>query len=109
MKTYDYFKYGHSHPIELRVAKYSNGNLAIRLVTHEAGYAEPWSNLTVNLLDNMDSDCAFVDTNNNGEGILSWIEQNCLGATTGRMQSSGYCEYPEYQFDLQKIAEEATQ
>jgi hypothetical protein len=103
VKTIDYVKYGSVHPIELQAAKYANGNLAIRMITHEAGYAEPWSNLTVNLIDGLENDHAFVDTNNNGEGILPWIERNGLGVPTGQVQPSGYCTYPEYKFDLKKI------
>jgi hypothetical protein len=104
----NYEKYGAVHPIELQVAKYGyNNSLAIRMITHEAGYAEPWSNLTVNLVDDLKPDCAFVDTNNNGPEILQWIEENKLGKPTGRMEQSGYCKYPEYKFDLEKIKEGA--
>ena len=100
----DYKKYGTIHPITLEVNHYvDNGNLAIEMVTWEEGYAEPWSRLTTNLGDKLESDCAYVDTNNNGEDITSWIEQNGLGIPTGRIGYSGWCEYPEYKFDLDVI------
>ena len=102
------FKYGVNHPIELRKGQYyDNGNLAIRLITYENGYPEVWSDLTVNL-NKIDSDCAYIDINNNGEGILKWIEENNLGVFTREIESSGYCTYPKYKFnsDVLKNMEE---
>jgi len=100
---YDYHKYGRNHPMELQCAAYGNGNLAIMMITHEEGYAEPWSTLTVNLMDGLAPDIAFVDINDNGDDILRWIEQNGFGEPTGRTRQSGYVTYPEYKFDLEKI------
>lgn len=106
MNIINYEKYGETHPIELQRMKYvSNNNLAVHMVTHEAGYPEAWSNLTVNLDDNLDDDCGYVDTNNNGEEILSWIEENGIGVPTGRIGYSGWCAYPEYRFDLRKMTD----
>ena len=49
MKTFDLEQYGLVHPIQLKVSVYHYGkNIAIQMITHENGYAEPWSNLTVN-------------------------------------------------------------
>ena len=98
------FKYGSEHPITINLSKYSNnGNLYVGLLTHEDGFPEPWSNLTVNLAVNCEANCAFIDTNNNGEEIVSWLVENNLGKLTGRTQISDYCTYPEFEFDLDEL------
>ena len=105
MKAIPYKKYGRIHPITLEFERYAvNNGLAIEMVTWEEGYPEPWSMLTVNLDDQLESDCAYVDTNNNGQDITAWIEQNKLGVPTGRIGFSGFCTYPEYRFAIEKFA-----
>ena len=98
------FKYGSEHPITLNLSQYSNNrNLYVGLLTHEDGFPEPWSNLTVNLGINCKGNCAFIDINNNGKEIVSWLVENNLGKLTGRTQISGYCTYPEFEFDLDEL------
>ena len=98
MKTYPLEKYGMTRPIQLQVASYMNGNLAIEMVTWEDGCPEPWNTLTVNLMWPCEKDCAFIDTNNNGKEILKWLKKHELAAPTGMELRSGYCTYPEYRF-----------
>ncbi len=96
--------WGKDHPITFRLNHYAdNGNLYVGMVTHEDGYAEPWSDLTVNLDVKCAEDCAFIDTNNNGEQILLWLIQNKLGDLTGRMQPSGFCLFPEFKFNMDEL------
>jgi hypothetical protein len=68
------------------------------------GYPEPWGILTINL-DKRANDCAFIDTNDNGEDIIDWIVSNDLGALTGEIGYSGFCCYPEVRFNLGKVRE----
>ena len=68
--------------------------------------AEPWSTLTVNLGRKLEKDCAFIDTNNNGDGILPWLIRHGLGVPTGVLERSGYCVYPEFRF-RKKVLREA--
>lgn len=97
-------KYGAVHPMTFVMDQYSeNGNLYLGLVTHESGFPEPWQNLTVNLSVKCKENCAFIDTNNNGTEIIEWLMTNQLGRLTGRMESSGFCVYPEFKFDMQKL------
>lgn len=98
MRTFDLNKYGTIHPIQLEVATYSEGNLAITMTTWESGEPAPWNVLTVNLDGTREKDCAFIDTNNNDNDILMWIIRHGLGVPTGRIQRSGYCLYPEFHF-----------
>lgn len=105
MKKLYLHKYGRSHPVYFHTSKYSkNGNLYVGLMTYEEGFPEPWSDLTVNLGIKCKSNCAFIDTNNNGEEIVEWLFSNGFAILTGRMQSSGWCVYPEMKFNLEAIS-----
>ena len=73
MKIFDLEKYGNTYKIQLNVTSYTEGNLAVTMTSWEDGEAEPWNVLTVNLNSIRPQNCAFIDTNNNGEDILAWI------------------------------------
>ena len=78
----------------------NNGSLAILLFENDD---ELFCDMTVNINDTTTgSNCAFVDTNNN-PWIIEFIVNNELGKPTGRCGTSGYCQYPEYEFDLTKM------
>lgn len=98
MKTFDLNKFGTVYPIQLNVATYPEGNLAITMTVWKDNIPKPWNVLTVNLPGIREKDCAFIDTNNNGNDIFAWIIRNGLGVPTGRMQQSGFCTYPEFHF-----------
>lgn len=96
--------WGSNHAITLETNTYTeNGNLCVGLICWDEGFREPWSNLTVNLGVKCKPNCSFIDTNNNGDGIISWLEANKLGKLTGRMEMSGYCIYPEFEFDMDEV------
>ena len=58
-----------------------------------------YTHVTVNLPDcKRGTGCQFIDTNNNGNNILDWLEENNFGKRTGRFGESGFCEYPEFDF-----------
>ncbi len=105
MKTFDLYKYGKNHLIQLQVCMYPEGNLAVVMTTWEDGFPEPWNTLTVNLDCIRERDCAYIDTKNNGQDILTWITTNNLGAPTGHLLQSGYCMYPEYRFRPRTLEE----
>ena len=97
-------KYGSNHPMTFQLANYAeNGNLYVGLMTNEEGWAEPWQNLTVNLSVKCADDCAFIDTNNNGDDIITWLVSNNLGKPTGKTRASGWCYYPEFKFNMEEI------
>lgn len=98
MKTFDLEKYGTTYKIELKVTSYMEGNLAVTMTSWENGEPEPWNVLTVNLDSVRPQNCAFIDSNNNGEEILAWIIRHGLAVPTGTYERSGFCRYPEYRF-----------
>ena len=102
--------WGDTHEIAFSISKYAtNGNTAIQMWKwvkdgdEQEGYYEPWSSLTVNLTKECKPNCAFIDTNNNGDNIVEWLEANDLGFQTGNYEISGYCIYPEFEFDMDKL------
>lgn len=104
MKSLVLNKYGNNYPMTFNLAHYcNNGNLYLGLITNAEGYYEPWSDLTVNLGTKCEENCAFIDTNNNGDDIIDWLEAHELGTTTGRYKASGFCVYPEFRFNIEKL------
>lgn len=97
-------KYGQVYSMAFELANYTeNGNLYVGLLTYEEGYPQPWQNLTVNLSVKCAPNCAYIDTNNNGNEIIEWLEQNGLGKSTGNLMPSGWCVYPEFEFDMDEL------
>lgn len=105
MKTFDLEKYGTTYKIELKITSYMEGNLAVTMTSWENGEPEPWNVLTVNLDSVRPQNCAFIDSNNNGEEILAWIIRHGLAVPTGIYARSGYYQYPEYRFRPKRLLE----
>ena len=102
--TLPYKKFGATHPIQLQVTSYLNGNLAIQMVTWESGDPEPWATLTVNLPGQRQKGHAFIDTNADSE-FPTWLIRHGLAIPTGRTMQSGFCTYPEYRFRANRLQE----
>ena len=97
MRVLDY--YGNEVEVHAVIAEYYNGNTAIRLYTKDG---EPWATLTVNFEHKLpDKNLAFIDTNNFPEAE-NFIKKYGLGFKIGDRRS-GYCVYPLYQLDLNKL------
>ncbi len=101
---YELEMYGNTYDIILRRGSYStNKTLAIAMIcVDKSGFEEPYATLTVNIDDSdvlANKTRAFVDTNNLGEKILTWIVDNKLGKHTGYRGCSGFCSYPLVEFD----------
>ena len=98
------------YEIALVVSKYMTGNMAIAMEYYDGEIHQlmPYAALTVNLVnEKCGENCAFVDVNNLGSKILSWIFQNNLGELTGRCRMSGHCIYPEIKFNMEEVKKHA--
>lgn len=96
--------YGGEYEITLRTNHYANNNnLYIGLDCWEDGFPMPYTDLTVNLYPKCEPNCAFIDINNNGVEIINWLMANKLGKLTGRMCHSGFCQYPEFEFNMEEV------
>ena len=97
-------KYGETNAMSFQLGNYVvDKNLYVSLLYDEGGCLIPWSNLTVNLGIKCADNCAFIDTNNNGNDIITWLEENGLGKLTGRTGESGWCLYPEFEFNMDEL------
>lgn len=92
----------------IEVNKYEvNNAIAIQLysIEEEYGFEEPFARLTVNLPEyKVKENEGFVDTNN-CPWAEKFIEEYKIGKPNNIYAPSGYCSYPEYIFDIERINE----
>lgn len=95
--------WGKEYDVTIRSASYAvNDNYAV-ILTETTG--EPFATLTVNLENSkLTKGYAFVDTNN-CPWAEEFIKENNLGEFTGATRQQGYCVYPLYRFNTDKIKE----
>ena len=98
--TYTVNLYGKTYEIWLSRSKYRNNDTLAVMADYIEG---PFAVLTVNLDDPLqDEEYAYIDINN-----CPWAEDfivdNDLGTFTGEYGYSGWCEYPLYHFNIDKI------
>ncbi len=97
-------RYGGEYQVSLEINTYlNNGCMYIGLV-EQGEYPEPYGDLTVNLEGKAPDYCGYVDLNNMPE-LEKFIEDNDLGEFTGLTRRSGFCEYPLYMFNVDKLRE----
>ncbi len=106
MKTYEITLCNETHIVEIRKEKYlNNSRLAVQLVTVPDN--ELFAVITTNIAFPLSGDInthAFIDTNNCGFwGVEKFLQENEIAKPTYYCGTSGYCVYPEYQFDLSKL------
>lgn len=88
--------------VKLYVKTYAQyNNLCILLRTADTN--EAYAAITINL-QFLPYNQAVIDTNNMPEAI-EFIERYNLGVDTGKRVQSGFCEYPIYQFSMDKLSE----
>lgn len=93
--------------LELEINAYRDNNrIYIGLVEVSGEYPEHFADLTVNISAPCPDYCGYVDTNNCPE-LEGFIEKHGLGEFTGLMGGSGFCSYPLYLFNPEKLCEAA--
>ena len=98
-------QWGTDENVSIRISSYpGNKALYIGLVSNTDGYDEPYGDVSVNLAHAAPEYCAYVDTNNMPE-LEKFITDNRLGEFTGMTQGSGFCSYPLYLFDADRLRE----
>ena len=96
--------WGNTEQVQLEINSYmNNGCLYIGLNTCSE-YPEAYGDVTVNLDGKAPDYCGFVDFNNMPE-LEQFIEENKIGEFTGLTKRSGFCEYPLYLFDADRLRE----
>ena len=89
-----------TYEVNTEITSYvDNGTLAILLWCEDG----PFATLTVNLPDSTHREgCQFVGMNN-CPWAEDFINKYNLGRFTGHYGVSGFCIYPEYEFNLEEI------
>lgn len=88
------------HLVPVRGEYAKNGALAVKLF--DVDNYEEFAVITTNLMQEYTwKDTAYVDTNN-CDWVKELLEDSGLAKPTGNTARSGYCVYPEYEFDLSK-------
>lgn len=102
---YELEAWGEKEKVKLFKEKYYDGNLAIRIDYFDEDMQGwlPYANLTVNLNCRLNDGCAYVDVNN-CPWAREFIEKYNLGVYTGKVCHSGFCVYPLYKFNLDKLS-----
>lgn len=103
-KYYKFNFFGEDYYIRLVARKYNdNSRLAVQAFEEDG---VPFAVLTVNIpgetLSGDNDKFAFIDTNNI-PGADKFLIENGLAKPTGYHGRSGYCFYPEFKFDLEKL------
>lgn len=82
----------------------NNGQIFLGLAHWEDGGYEPFANITVNIDEPTPDYCGYLDTNNLSN-VEKFVVAHKLGEFTGFTGRSGYCEYPLYRFNAEKLRE----
>ncbi len=105
-ETYEYTtQYGGQYTVKPRLNMYANNdNLYVGLDCYDKGGAfwEPFGDVTVNI-DSLPYLYSTIDTNNNGDKIIEFLEQNGFGECTPFVIPSGFCNFPVFQFKEEKL------
>lgn len=98
-------QWGSLEKVQLEISNYMNNNgLYIGLNAVGGEYTESYGDITVNLDGKAPDYCGYVDINNMPE-LEKFIEENELGEFTGLTKRSGFCEFPLYMFNPDKLRE----
>ena len=99
--------FGQDKEVWLSKCNYMNNNrIAIQTYAESDGCIVPWSVITTNIDSPIsDENCAFIDINNAGYDIVDSLVDAGLGEPTGNVGFSGFCCYPEFKLDMNKLNE----
>lgn len=95
--------YNEEYKVTLKANTYKNNKRLAAQMIDEDGV--PVARITVNIAANLSKNkpnINFVDTNNL-PNIEQFLTENKIAKPTGNYAASGYCVYPEYEFDLTKF------
>lgn len=100
-------QFGYPNRVVPKINTYANNNnLYVGLDGYDDEYScwDPYCDVTVNVgkLPFLES---AIDTNNNGNKIIAFLEHNGFGRLTGKMLPSGYCWFPVFRFNAEKLKE----
>lgn len=97
-------------PVTISISRYANnGCLYVGLHKRpDADGDDYFGSVTVNLPGSVPEHCAYVATNNLS-GILPFLKEYKLAKPLPVVGGSGFCSYPLFAFDMQKLRDYATE
>jgi len=108
LKRMDYIdSYGDLIKVSAQLDMYrDNDNLYIGLTCYDEDLEaeDSYCDLTVNV-DKLPYLHSAIDTTYNGEGKLKFLLDNGFGEPTGKYGHSGFCSYPIFRFNEEKLME----
>ena len=93
MQKYIFRHYNEEYKVTLKANTYKNNKRLAAQMIDENGV--PVARITVNIAANL--------SKNNLPNIEQFLTENKIAKPTGNYAASGYCVYPEYEFDLTKF------
>ncbi len=97
--------WGKTKKVELEINYYMNNHcIYIGLTTGKGANLESFADVTVNLDGKAPDYCGYLNTNNLS-GLEEFVVKNGIGEFTGLTKQSGFCEYPLYLFNVDKLRE----
>ena len=82
----------------------NNMAMFIGLMCNEDGYEEPFGDVTVNLSVAAPNYCGYLNVNDMPD-IKSLLQITTLESLLDSRKGAGYCEYPLYLFNVDKLRE----
>lgn len=84
----------------------STDNLYVRLKAYDEDLEDidHYCDVTVSIFE-LPFLQSTIDTNNNGDKMVKFLEENGFGVATGTKLPSGRCWYPVFQFDPERLKE----
>lgn len=77
----------------------NNNNLYIGAYrVDEDGYTEPFCNITVNFMDTLEENMAYIDINNIDKNLFQTMINANMMLPTGFSHTSGFCTHPIFFF-----------
>ena len=104
-----YEGYSGTYQVVPKLGIYENGHnlyLCLDAFDQDFGGYDFFADITVNLdYGTMPYLHSAIDTNNNGQEVIEFLEKNGFGQSTGVRLPSGYISFPMFQFNEQKLRE----
>lgn len=106
IQTYEYeSEHGGKYLLAPKLGMYANNNnLSVQFFSYDEteNFWEPFCSATTNIVSLAYLEAA-IDTNDNGFKMLDFLEQNGFGQRTPFIVASGFCTYPIFKFNEQKL------
>lgn len=108
MEQFEYpSTYGGTYLVQPFVKLYANNdNLSVSLLSYdkEGDYWAPFCSVTTNI-EKLPYLYAAIDTNDNGPQLIAFLEKHGFGENVGLSLHSGFCDYPVFRFNEEKLRE----